>query len=173
MATVFYQTSPAYGSPAAWCESNHAIGHVIDLHHAKLKPAIELAGRIRQRLEKLFPLMDELCLQTCRLCPNQCCLVATVWIDFRDLLFLHLSELPIPPAPLVASLDQNCRYLGYRGCRLPRLLRPWACTVYICGTQWHCLRRKPRSIQKTFDHNVATIKADRLEMEAAFIEIIT
>jgi len=173
MATAFYQTSPAYGSPAAWCESNHAIGHVIDRHHAKLKHAIELAGGIRQHLEKLFPLMDELCLQTCRLCPNPCCLVATVWIDFRDLLFLHLSELPIPPAQLIARLDQSCRYLGYHGCRLPRLLRPWACTVYICGTQWHRLRRKPQSIQQTFDHNVATIKADRLEMEAAFIEVIT
>ena len=172
MTTAFYQTSPAYASPAAWCESNHAIGHVIEQHHARLKRAIRLAARIRQGLEKLFPVMNELCLQTCRLCPNPCCLVATVWIDFRDLLFLHLSELPIPPAQLVGDLNEDCRYYGYHGCRLPRLLRPWACTVYLCGTQWHCLRRTPSDAQKAFEDTVADIKTQRLAMEDAFIQTI-
>jgi hypothetical protein len=173
MATTFYQTSPAYGSPAAWCESNHAIGHVIHLHQTKLKRALGLAGSIRQSMEKLFPLMDELCLLTCRLCPNPCCLVATVWIDFRDLLFLHLSELPIPPAQLISNLNEDCRFYGHRGCRLPRLLRPWACTIYLCGTQVPNLRRKPQAIQKAYDRNIAAIKAQRFEMEAEFIKVIT
>ena len=172
MTTTFYQTSPAYGTQSDWCESNQAIGHVVHLHHTKLKRAIELAIEIRRRMETLFPLLDRLCRRTCRLCPDPCCLVATVWIDFRDLLFLHLNELPIPPAQLIQNLSQDCRYYGYRGCRLPRLLRPWACTLYLCGAQWRNLRRQPQSIQQAFDRNIATIKAQRMDMEAIFIRII-
>ena len=172
MSTTFFQTSPAYGAPTEWCESNLAIGHVVNLHHSKLKNAIGLAADIRERLERIFPLLDQFCSVTCRLCPDPCCIVATVWIDFRDLLFLHLSELPIPPAQLIQNLHQACRYLGYRGCRLPRLLRPWACTTYLCGAQWRNLRRQTETVQKNFDRDVANIKAQRLEMEAEFIRII-
>jgi hypothetical protein len=173
MATVFYQTSPAYGSPAAWCESNLAVGHVIQLHQTQLKAAVELAHKIRRGMEALFPIMDELCLLTCAMCPDRCCLVATVWIDFRDLLFLHLNELPIPPAQLIGNLGEDCRYYSHRGCLLPRCLRPWACTVYLCGAQVKILRKMPSTVQKDFAHHVGSIKEQRLAMEAEFIRVIT
>jgi hypothetical protein len=155
-----------------WRESNRALHQLIRLHKATLGEAVSIAEGIRELLKLIFPLMDELRLMTCPWCPEPCCIVNKVWFDFRDLLFLHLIEARIPPAQLTSQLDETCRYLTHKGCRLPRITHPWACTLYICGTQMRNLVRMGRCIVDDFNSTIRTIRTERLAMEDAFIQAL-
>ena len=101
-----------------------------------LDGARRAAGQARELLEGVLETGNQrLGVLTCSFCPQPCCVAARVWLDLADLLVLHLAGLPIPPAQLRAAHHQSCRYLGPRGCRLPRTARPFVCTWYHCPTQ--------------------------------------
>jgi len=100
-------------------------------------------------------------------------LKATVWTDFKDLLFLGLAGENFPPAQLIKSPSDTCRYLGQKGCILPRIKRPWNCTLYLCPTQNRILRRESSKVQKKFNQAVQAIKTGRKKMGNEFIRITT
>ena len=146
--------------------------YLIRLHRPELHFARALAGEIRVRLESMFPFMDELCLRTCPWCPEPCCLVAKVWIDFPDLLFMHLTNQHIPSAQLLEDLKKTCRYTGPRGCRLPRISRPWLCSWYLCPPQKAILERDTRLMKDSLSYAVRAIRIRRKEMEGEFIRVV-
>lgn len=162
---------PLWGSPANWFEANQSLEHLIRLHRTELKRAMMLARSIQVYLESIFVLMDDLCAVTCLFCPDPCCLNAKVWIDFRDLLFLHLSGQQIPQGQILQNLKQACRYCSPKGCTLTRILRPWVCTWYLCPAQVSNFHRKSLEVQENFNQTVKAVKAGRKEMEAEFIRV--
>lgn len=162
-----------WGPSAAWREANRTLDLLICLHRAELKQAVTLARRVQAQLGWLFALMDDLCAATCRFCPDPCCLAATVWIDFRDLLFLHLTRQPVPTKQLRHDLNATCRCLGPKGCSLPRISRPWVCAWYLCPPQAAHLRKEAPSVQENFSRAVQVIKTGRKEMEAEFIRVVS
>jgi hypothetical protein len=163
---------PPWGFPEEWNEINLSLNRLTRLHQPRLKRAAKLARGIQARLESIFPLLDELCAQTCLFCPDPCCLSAKVWIDFQDLLFLHLSRQRVPQIQLLKDINNNCRCWSHRGCTLPRIVRPWICTWYLCPAQSANLCRKPADDQDIFNRTIQAIKADRKQMEDAFIRAV-
>ncbi|MDM8526527.1 hypothetical protein QUF80_24385 [Desulfococcaceae bacterium HSG8] len=163
---------PPWGKSSAWLEANQTMAHLIRIHGPKLGSVTALALEIREQLESVFPLLDDLCMATCPWCPDSCCLRAAVWMDFRDLLFLHLIGQEIPQTQLMGDLKQTCRYLGSKGCSLPRISRSWTCIRYLCPTQMAGLRKKSCSVQEAFDQSVQIIRKGRKEMEKVFIRVI-
>lgn len=120
---------------AAWAGSDRqtrAISHASDL-----VDCLRLADK----------LMDQLCAVACPWCPAPCCIDARVWLDQVDLAFIHLAGFEPPPAQLRDNLHQTCRYLGSRGCLLPRFIRPWVCTWHLCPT----LKRRLARVPSQFD----------------------
>ncbi|MDM8551126.1 hypothetical protein QUF72_13665 [Desulfobacterales bacterium HSG2] len=173
MSVDFHLIAPPWGQPAVWREANQTVDYLIRIHRPDMDHVIAMAREIRYRLESIFPLMDELCSVACAWCSDRCCLRATVWIDFRDILFLHLNGLQIPPAQLIQDTNDTCCYTGHRGCTLPRLHRPWVCTCYLCPPHMTNLRKKDRPAQNRFNQTVRTIKTGRKEMEDEFIRVIS
>ncbi len=173
MQSNFYLDIPPWNSIAAWKEANHNLYFLIQRNLSTLDRALTLAQKIRTRLSSIFSLLDDLCVVTCPWCPDPCCLAARVWIDFKDLLFLHLVNHSIPPEQLFSDFKETCRYLSPRGCILPRISRPWVCIWYLCPTQKANLYRKDRHIQDRFSQTIQAIKAGRKEMEAEFIRIVS
>lgn len=165
-------TEPSWGSITDWQEANRSLDYLIRLHRHKLSRAVRLAGEVQVQLESIFPLLDDLCAVTCPWCPDPCCLLARAWIDFKDLLFLHLVSRQIPPSQLLTDLNSACRYIGPRGCLLPRVARPWTCTWYLCPTQMTRLRQKSIPVQDKFSQAVQDIKTGRKEMETEFIRMV-
>lgn len=155
-----------------WQEINATFAYLLRRHGARFNPAIDLARTIQKDLKRLFPVLNLLCHQTCLFCPDPCCLVATVWFDFKDLLFLHLADAKPPPAQLISNDKQHCRYAGPKGCRLSRLIRPWACTLYLCPGQKAILGRESANQITLFENRIARIKANRLAMEASFLAVV-
>ncbi|MCP4575390.1 MAG: hypothetical protein GY846_03775 [Deltaproteobacteria bacterium] len=164
--------APPWNSPGAWHEANRSVDWLIERHHPELSGCLTLFQNVRAGMASIFPMLDELCANTCPWCPDPCCLSATVWFDFSDLLFLHLSGQQVPPCQPQPDLKITCRYCGPRGCRLPRISRPWICTWYLCDSQLACLRKKGREAQETFNRSLRIIKTGRKEMEAEFIRVV-
>lgn len=173
MTHHFPTVSPPWGMTVAWEEANQSLDHLIQLHRSKLVQADVFARKVQARLESIFSVLDNLCASTCPWCPDPCCLSAKVWIDFQDLLFLHLRGQKIPPAQPLADLKETCRYDSLKGCTLTRITRPWTCTWYLCPTQTAILRKKLRSAQGKFYTTIQAIKSGRKKMETAFIRAVS
>ncbi len=158
-----------WASSLIWREANSSIAFHIRLYRKQLSEAVDCAFQLKDLLFSLDRFFFELGRQTCVFCPDSCCLKAKVWYDFKDLLFIHLIGERLPPGqPVIKRLDV-CRYLTPKGCRLPRILRPWICTWYSCPTQ------KKRIFEKTkidIDRKIISVKKYRNHMENEFLTTI-
>lgn len=161
-----------WNSPDAWKEANQTLNYLIKRRGSQLSGAQDLALIIKRSLQSIFPLMDALCADTCPWCPDPCCLSATVWFDFADLLFLHLNGQKTPPSQPQKDSKNTCRYCSPRGCKWPRMSRPWICTWYLCASQLGWLKKADHSLQNTFKQALRTIRDDRKRMEVEFIRVI-
>lgn len=161
-----------WNSESSWREANASIAYHIEQVLRSNDSVFHLARQIKSQYERLFPPMDDLCANTCLGCPDPCCSGAKIWFDFKDLIFLHLNRLPVPPAQPVKNWQTVCRYLGSRGCTLPRLSRPWICTWYLCPAQASSLDGSSDSGRGDVDEALQQIKKNRNELERKFINII-
>lgn len=173
MQSNFHQIMPPWNSIASWQEANRSLNFLIQRNLSELDRTMSLAHKVQTRLASIFSFLDDLCRVTCPWCPDPCCLSAKVWIDFKDLLFLHLGGHQIPPEQLMSNLKDVCRYWSLKGCVLQRMSRPWVCTWYLCSTQQANLRQKARHTQDEFSCLIQTVKACRTEMEAEFVRIVS
>jgi hypothetical protein len=164
--------SPPWAATEQWRAANSALARAVDRHKTKLGPAEEIALTLQGCLVSLFDRLDDLCEATCPHCPDPCCLSARIWVDFKDLLFLHLAGQAIPAAQLISGRCTPCNGIGHKGCTLPRLSRPWVCTWYLCPAQTLRLHRRPGSDQAFFSETVIAIKTLRNKMEDAFIRAV-
>ncbi|ADK84052.1 conserved hypothetical protein [Desulfarculus baarsii DSM 2075] len=159
---------PPWADPAQWRDLNRRLERACAVGHDQARQAaLALAGLLGQA----DALLDELCAAACPWCPTPCCLEAKVWLDRRDLLFIHLGGQSPPPAQLRQGRHDHCRYLGPRGCRLPRLQRPWVCTWYLCPTLSARLAGRPGQ-QARWQGLVAAIKEQRRLIGALMADTI-
>jgi hypothetical protein len=168
------ETVPAKGevpwtSAAAWRECWLSLQKTITASRTDLRDALALAARIAHRYELVGDLFAEIADSTCAVCLHPCCLDARVWLDFKDLLLLHLIGHPLPPAQLRQGWQQSCRYLTAHGCALPRMSRPWICTWYICPIQHRVLKRDIPNGPGRLAHWWPEIANLRNRMEMAFV----
>ncbi len=98
-----------------------------------LDPVRSLAGEIQMIFREMGPDLDSLCAATCPDCRDNCCKRATIWYDFKDLLYLFLGPGLLPECQI--SKDGGCSCLTDKGCVLPRSERPFVCTWYFCPDQ--------------------------------------
>lgn len=152
-----------------WKKTNCALARLLTCHHQELKAAIAIAVEIGRGIDGLAEQMAVLCSQTCRFCPEPCCITNTVWFDFRDLLLFHLIELHIPACQAVSDVNDSCPFLSHRGCRLSLRNRPWMCIQYLCPPQLTILRNQKFSAAITMRKKMEMIKRQRAKMEAEVV----
>ena len=161
-----------WASRKSWQAAHQAVQYHIQRYASDLKQLNTQAQTLETSLNTVFPVFDELCAESCPWCPDPCCQKASVWFDFKDVLFLHLRQLPIPPCQPKESIKTPCRYFGSKGCRLPRINRPWICTWYLCPTQTAKLRKEHAAKLEFLDRTFAKIKSERNLLEREYIRII-
>ncbi len=164
--------APPWRTSETWQEANWSVADHMMSYGSDLGSFKGLFRDIKERMNTIFSMLDELCDNTCPWCPDPCCLSASVWFDFRDLLFLHASGNPIPPSQPKQDLKATCRYLGHRGCSIPRISRPWICTRYLCDSQLACLRKKDQETQDVFNQAIQTVNKKRTAIEDVFIRVV-
>ena len=164
--------SPPWGSVPAWEEANFSIDFHIKRHYHRLGPVLQIARETCIRLESIFPSLDDIGRLTCSRCPDACCLSASPWYDWRDLIFLHLNRLSIPPTQTISRFAETCCYISHKGCTLRRVTRPWICTWYLCPAQTANLNARNIAQRRFLSRVLAKIKALRIYLEDEFIRII-
>jgi hypothetical protein len=155
-----------------WQESNCALARLLAVHRRDLYRAVSVAWDIRRAIDALAPWMAALCSRTCRFCPDPCCIHNTVWIDFRDLLYLHLLEEAIPGCQAVSDPQEACPFLFAHGCRLPWRIRPWMCIQYICPAQHALLKKAEQSASMALFDKIRRTRQSRIRMEAEVVRCL-
>ena len=123
----------------------------------------EMAAQIMALLNRLDRELEGMCRLTCPDCKDNCCARATIWYDFRDLLFLYFSGQPLPDRQIEKReirSEKFCVHLTAAGCDLPRCKRPFVCTWYICPAQ--------KTFSPRVQEDIRQIKSLRREMEDLF-----
>ncbi len=164
-----------------WCTSEDWQG-VTRFFHAMtldLNPALvqvqTLADQIRQAFEALSDPMDVLCNATCMACGDICCKKATIWYDFKDLVYLHFAFGRLPETQIKKVLDKtgtpHCMHFTETGCNLSRLERPFVCTWYLCPTQKQVMTSHEQGPDHTLLETVDHLKMLRHQIESEFCRI--
>ena len=156
-----------------WREINQSFRYLLQRHKTSLECIHNLVTRLTDLLTTVSINADDLCRSTCRYCPDPCCTRAWAWFDFKDLLYIHLSDLEIPESQTISSSNHRCLYLSARGCRLPRTTRPWICLWYFCPPQIKRLKNNPTLSFEAFTRIIRRIKQLRLVLESEFVKITT
>ncbi len=114
--------------------------------------------------------LDRLCRLSCPSCVDICCVRATVWYDFRDLLFLFCLQQKLPSAQIATKKGKGCDHLRAAGCELPRVVRPFVCTWYICPAQCSTIRWNDcETISEDLIPMLKVIQHKRKELEKRFL----
>jgi hypothetical protein len=145
------------------------------VNDTNLDPVYKRAEAIRQLFESLSRPMDDLCAATCINCRDICCQKATIWYDFKDLLYLYFAFDKLPEAQISKNKDNSglchCGHFSATGCLLSRLERPFVCTWYLCPDQKTVITSGRTTDGKNFPEIISHIKRLRNEMEREFCGI--
>lgn len=132
-----------------------------------------LADQITEKLCSTDSYLETLCKNSCVTCADICCGRATLWYDFRDILFLLLSTSGFPGRQLFKKTDLTCSCLTSAGCRLKRCERPFICTWYICPKQKDLLESAGlRENGSSVFSLLQEIKTDRKTLEQKFLGVV-
>lgn len=158
-----------WSTPPLWQAATQTMAFTIRQYRGALLPVIDLSRRIYERIHTVDSYMTHLCNQTCPRCQDICCGHAHAYFDFKDLLYLHLSQGRLPAHQTLEKSRQTCRYLNPNGCILPRTERPFICTWYICPDQRACLEQVAPSAMLFLLNSLKALKTGRNQLEAAYI----
>lgn len=158
--------------PVSWREAQEGLSRLLHRHRDRGGELFTKAASIAGLIRSMDTAMGNLCARTCPSCSDPCCVRADVRYDFRDLIFLHYSGTGLPLGQTVsASGGGACTMLGADGCVLPRIMRPFMCTWYLCPPQMDIVRADPEI--SFFPDRLEDVKHRRKILEAGFLEMIS
>jgi hypothetical protein len=162
-----------WSNTSTWREAQAALDHHMQLFDQRSTLLASLADSIADNFRALNPIMDDLCAATCPYCIDPCCLHADVRYDFRDLLFLHCRQQALPVHQPRLQAGQTCLFLSSEGCVLPRDMRPFLCTWYLCPRQMNMIRQAFPSGRADLLPRLQRMQQLRKDLEATFIHLVT
>ena len=170
--THLVYTDIYWDTPPVWREAQANLNHLLSLRITRESSILHLADTISHTISSLEPVLSELCLQTCPDCSNPCCERATVRYDFRDLIFLHLQHKGLPLFQPKPDPGSPCYMLGEKGCLLPRYMRPFMCTWYLCPVQMDLVRGASSDNINRLPEQLREIQDKRKQLEAKFVQLL-
>ena len=155
-----------------WRKVQAALDYHMRLYSIDKTVLTSLAEAIADNLQEVDPIMDDLCAKTCPDCSDPCCRHADVRYDLRDLVFLHCRQNALPLHQPKQHPGQPCSFLGQNGCVLPRSLRPFLCTWYVCPQQMKELREPHFPVMSYLQPRLHAIQEQRKDLETEFMNLV-
>jgi len=112
--------------------------------------------------------MEAYCRATCGDCLDPCCTGRKVFYNRADLLYLVALQKAWPLGQTRVRPEDPCRFLGHRGCLLPRHLRPYVCVWFLCEAQMELFQAEPPAVQRRWVRALLDIRNARLRLENLF-----
>lgn len=160
--------------PEEWQEVEQFIRTIDQAHKTDFGMLCSIAKSIRRLFERLSDPMDALCSATCVNCGDICCKKATIWYDFKDLLYLYFAFDGLPEAQITKNkgcCDNYCTHFTGTGCTLSRLKRPFVCTWYLCPAQKQAMAFMGEQHDLMIQEKIDNIKILRSQIEWEFCRI--
>jgi hypothetical protein len=123
-------------------------------------------------MNKLDKLMEGLCKRTCPDCLGVCCQARNIYYDFSDLLYIHLSQTPIPSRQTRRGPEEPCHYLTSMGCSIPRPQRPFICSWFICSDQEEIISRMLWGKETKLIQSLDKLLLMHRDLEKNFISLV-
>lgn len=165
---------PPWKQPEEWSQVVVSIEQTVANQNAKLDRAREIAGQIEKLYKKINDGFDAVCGVTCVSCMDVCCKKATVWYDFKDLLFIYLMQGKLPESQISKQPDLSCTNLTSSGCAIRRIERPFICTWYICPPQSAVLKEEAfAEVSKIIQASKDDMKILRNHLEESFLKAVS
>ncbi len=159
-----------------WEQVSITIRKFEDHYRESISHVYELAALVKEKIEPLSVLMEDLCKNTCPDCEDICCHRATIWYDFKDLLTIYFSTNQLPNSQIrkvYLSEDQRgCCHFSVNGCNIKRTERPFVCTWYICPSQKQHINHNQKELGQKLDQTLIDIKDLREKIECEFIKFV-
>lgn len=163
---------PPWNSSELWSQIVSSLEYLHAKRGQQLVQAQKLANRIEKKLRAVNGDLETLCNATCESCIDICCKKATVWYDFKDILYLKLSSGSLPAGQIYKKPDLACCKLTLSGCELPRTRRPFICTWYICPEQVARCSVQEREGRQNIQNAIQEIQELRKQLEYEFIQAV-
>ncbi len=160
--------------PDEWEEVELFFKTTLSHNSSRINVLHGFAASIYHLYEEVSEPINEICSLTCAGCDDICCGKATIWYDFRDLLYHYLIFNQIPKKQISKFYHNSqtiCRNLDDGGCILPRTKRPFVCTWYFCPRQKYLISSEYTHYSGNILKNVDRIKQMRIKMEEEFYRI--
>lgn len=166
-------------SKEEWKQVELTLKQAADVYPEKISALTRLADQITGQYQALDKSLEMLCRKTCLFCNDICCSRASLWYDFKDLMyyFFQFNEFPenqIHKKPLTSATKNHenaCCHLTPKGCHLPRNRRPFVCTWYLCPPQKKTLYTMPHH-RRLAEDTISQLKMLRSRMEDLFIQTV-
>ena len=165
LSTLLY-----WEDPDSWREARESLSRILCRHRDRTGELYTMAASIADLIRSMDAAMGNLCVRTCPSCSDPCCIRADVRYDLRDLIFLHCSGAGLPLGQTVFAPGAGaCDMLSVDGCVLPRVMRPFMCTWYLCPPQMDIVRADPAL--SILPARLKEAKRLRKALEARFLAI--
>ncbi len=138
----------------------------------RFRDARKISRGIAEKIARINTDLDVLCQSACVDCENICCSRATIWFDFKDLLYLYLSSCKFPQKQIRKNRNLSCSCLTPSGCSLKRRDRPFVCTWYICPKQNKILKDREVGHRDRILKVLQEIKKERKQLEVMFLQAV-
>jgi len=138
----------------------------------ELARARGLAAEISEAIEATSPFIEEHTAAVCPACPQVCCRNRHCYHEIGDIIYICSLGQGLP-AYREGALDSDpCQFLGERGCRIRRSLRPHRCNWFFCTPLLeHIQGVSPRRYRR-FVADIAGITDKRMELINTFASAI-
>ncbi|WP_163338555.1 hypothetical protein [Desulfopila sp. IMCC35008] len=166
------ESSP-WQRPELWAEMEMSLftaAGALSMENSSLLSS--LTQQIARNYESIDEILTTLCRQSCPSCDDVCCRHATVWYDFRDVLFSCFHKQTIPVRQIHKKENGVCMHLQADGCRLARLERPFICTWYVCPLQKQLLDGGDEKVRVQCADSLDEIKRTRKQLEELFCSFV-
>lgn len=153
------------------------VGLFFERSLASVSPSSDIfiiQSTIKSYLFEVDTLLSGVCESICSQCKDVCCKKATVWYDFRDLVFLSLSMGAIPREQIRKDHCSICIHLSSHGCRLPRAERPFICTWYICPAFKLAIQSGivAADTLNCIKNKLEVLQVERKKLEECFVKLV-
>lgn len=162
-----------WSTPQIWQQMKLSLGMTVAAQGERLDVARAVSRQIGEKFGELDVHLDSLGGATCCHCEDICCHRATLWYDFRDLVFIYLFTSEFPEQQITRGTDLKCSYLASTGCSMVRFKRPFICSWYICPRQTHVMKKNGRINEEgqKISSLLGQIKQDRFLLENVFLKV--
>ncbi len=137
-------------------------------HGIELQRVYELAARIKGKIERISPFIQQHTRIICPQCKDVCCINKHGYFNCEDLIYIYALDLKPPDYKFGGKDSDPCQFLSESGCSLDRPFRPSGCNWYFCESLLEHMEKNPDYQQ--FDDSLRDIAELWVEMMDEFVK---